>query len=90
MIERCDKTTDCQDKSDEMNCWQIKINKDRYIKDDAPENATYRSKLDIDVWWNILDIIEVNEPQVSTLYCKPYLIILNQIVDLSDVFPAEI
>ena len=61
-----------------MNCWQIKINKDQYIKDDAPENATYQSKLDIDVWWNILDIIEVNEPQVSTLYCKPYFNILNQ------------
>ena len=63
--ERCDKTMDCEDKSDEMNCWQIKIMEDQYIKDDAPENYTYQSKLNIDVWWNVIDIVEVNEPQVS-------------------------
>ena len=69
---------DCQDKSDEMNCWQIKINEDQYIKDDAPENYTFQSKLDIDVWWNVMDIVEVNEPQVSKLQGKPYFSLSGQ------------
>ena len=88
--ERCDKTMDCEDKSDEMNCWQIKIMEDQYIKDDAPENYTHQSKLKIDVWWNIIDIVEVNEPQVSILKGKSLLFIFGSIRCFSDVFSTEI
>ena len=49
----------------------------QYIKDDAPENYTCQSKLKIDVWWNVIDVVEVNEPQVSILKGKSLLFIFD-------------
>ena len=82
--KRCDKKSDCHDKSDENKCWQIKINEDRYLKSDAPESPDGQQTLEVGVWYEIMDIVEINEPEVSTildslfLYIGPYPLLDNK------------
>ena len=63
--KRCDMKSDCQDESDENFCWKININEHRYRKSDAPENPTGKKTLEVGVWFEIMDIVEINEPEVS-------------------------
>ena len=63
--ERCDKIVNCEDESDEKFCQQIKIDNGRYRKAYAPENPSGDRKLDIHVWFDVNDVIEINEPEVS-------------------------
>ena len=73
--KRCDKKSDCHDKSDENKCWQIKINEDRYLKSDAPESPAGQKTLEVGVWYEIMDIVEINEPEVSTILDSLFLYI---------------
>ena len=58
--------SDCQDKSDENFCWQIDIDEHSYRKSVAPENPNGQSTLEVGVWFEIMDVVEINEPEVST------------------------
>ena len=57
---------DCQDKSDENFCRQIYIDEHSYRKSIAPENPYGLSTLEVGVWFEIMDVVEINEPEVST------------------------
>ena len=68
--ERCDKVVNCDDESDEKFCQQIKIDNGRYRKAYAPENPSGDRKLDIHVWFDVNDVIEINEPEVSNIMTR--------------------
>ena len=57
---------DCNDRSDEHNCTQIRLEKDKYIKEYAPSNPSGSGKLKIGVTFDVTKIVEINEPKVST------------------------
>ena len=45
----------------------IKIDNGRYRKAYVPENPSGDRKLDIHVWFDVNDVIEINEPEVSDI-----------------------
>ena len=61
--------SDCHDKSDENFCWQINLDEHSYLfQSDAPEDPSGQNTLEVGVWFEIMDIVEVNEPEVSIIY----------------------
>ena len=66
--KRCDKKIDCKYGYDERICELVRVNEDQYRKTNAPKNQTKSNeKLDIGVWYTIMDVTNVNEPEVSTI-----------------------
>ena len=63
MDKRCDKKTDCEDGTDEQSCDMVKLNEDNYRKTNVPVN-NYAGKQEIAIWFDVMDIAEVNEPEV--------------------------
>ena len=68
--KRCDKKIDCNDQSDELYCELKKLDHKRYKKANAPANQGDHDKLEIGLWFDILDIDEVNEPEVRSRWCR--------------------
>ena len=65
METRCDERSDCNDKSDEIGCQQIRFEKDSYRKTDVPKNPKEEGPLEIEVSFDVIDIVEVNEAEVK-------------------------
>ena len=66
--QRCNRVMDCNDRSDEHNCTQIRLDKDKYIKEYTPGNPSGSGKLEIGVSFDVTKIVEINEPEVSTYH----------------------
>ena len=64
LSQRCNKKIDCEDESDEDICEQVIID-ERYKKEYVPEDPTGNKKLSIQLWFDVIDIVEINEPEVS-------------------------
>ena len=62
--KRCDLRTDCDDRSDEYQCQQIRFNQDVYRKTFVPSNPWDEGPLKIEVSFDVLDIVEIKEAQV--------------------------
>ena len=62
--KRCDKKIDCRDGIDEQSCELVKLNEEKYRKSNVPVNEK-SGKQDITVWFDVMDIAEVNEPEAS-------------------------
>ena len=41
------------------------MDEDNYKEEYVPSNPSGKDKLDIEVWIDILDVVEVNEPEVQ-------------------------
>ena len=67
LSRRCDKKKDCDDESDEKSCQLVQIDESEYRKANVPESLQKGEKLKIGVWIDVMDIAEVNEPDVSSL-----------------------
>ena len=65
---------DCQDKSDEYHCTQIKIDESNYLMEYVPRDPNGKDKLEVEAIFVVKEIMEINEPEVS----KPFEI-KNQI-----------
>ena len=58
---------DCKDGSDEYKCSYIKIDDDKYRKNIVPVKQVGNSQLEFKVGKEVIDIVEINEPQVSNM-----------------------
>ena len=67
LSRRCDKKKDCDDESDEKSCQLVQIDENEYRKANVPESLQKGEKLKIGAWIDVMDISEVNEPDVSSL-----------------------
>ena len=56
---------DCNDRSDEDKCTQIKIDRNNYIKEYIPGDPNGKAQLNVRVTFDIKEIVEINEPHVS-------------------------
>ena len=57
----------CIDGSDEQSCEPIEIDEDNYIKAIIPcSNKDEKHKLKVHVWFDVMDVVEVNEPEVNS------------------------
>ena len=56
---------DCKDGSDEYKCSYIKIDDDKYRKNIVPVKQVGNYQLEVKVGIEVIDIVEINEPQVS-------------------------
>ena len=63
--KRCDERSDCNDRSDEFNCQQIRFEKDVYRKTHVPKNPRDERPLEVEVSFDVIDIVEINEAKVS-------------------------
>ena len=59
---------DCQDKSDEYHCTQIKIDETNYIMEYVPRDPNGKDKLEVEGMFVVKEIMEINEPEVR----KPF------------------
>ena len=62
--KRCDKRTDCDDESDEHFCPYIKLDENKYRKKLVPINTKENTKLRVAIGFDVLEIVEINEPGV--------------------------
>ena len=67
LSNRCDKKKDCNDESDESSCEIVKLDEDKYRKANVPESLKKGEKMKIAVWIDVMDIAEINEPEVGFL-----------------------
>ena len=60
------------DGSDESDCRFINFHNGQYRKEFVPRNETSVSKLEIEVGFDVIDIVDINEPKVieNTLLVK--------------------
>ena len=56
---------DCKYGSDEYKCSYIKIDDDKYRKNIVPVKQVGNYQLEVKVGIEVIDIVEINEPQVS-------------------------
>ena len=56
---------DCKDGSDEYKCSYIKIDDDKYRRSIVPIKQVGNYQLEVKVGIEVVDIVEINEPQVS-------------------------
>ena len=56
---------DCKYGSDEYICSYIKIDDDKYRKNIVPVKQVGNYQLEVKVGLEVIDIVEINEPQVS-------------------------
>ena len=63
--KRCNERTDCNDESDEYHCQQIIIDKNSYRKTYVPRNPTKEGPLKIEVGFDVIDIVKIDEPGVG-------------------------
>ena len=55
-----------------MTCQLVQIDENEYRKANVPESLEKGEKLKMGVWIDVMDIAEVNEPDVSSLKDKNY------------------
>ena len=48
----------------------VKVDENNYKEEYVPSNPYGEEKLDIEVWIDILDVVEVNEPEVQQFFCS--------------------
>ena len=46
----------------------VKVDENNYKEEYVPSNPYGEEKLDIEVWIDILDVVEVNEPEVQQFF----------------------
>ena len=56
---------DCDDESDEDQCSLVKMDSDKYRKVHMPDNPNENGRLKVEVGFDVLDISEINEPEVG-------------------------
>ena len=50
----------------------VKVDENNYKEEYVPPNPSGEEKLDIEVWIDILDVVEVNEPEVQYFFYGLY------------------
>ena len=58
---------DCNDETDEDSCELMLIDEGKYRKSNVPASQINAGKLEIGVWFDVMDVAEVNEPEVSAI-----------------------
>ena len=58
---------DCNDETDEDSCELMLIDEGKYRKSNVPGSQINEGKLEIGVWFDVMDVAEVNEPEVSAI-----------------------
>ena len=58
---------DCNDETDEDSCELMLIDEGKYRKSNVPASHINDDKLQIGVWFDVMDVAEVNEPDVSSI-----------------------
>ena len=66
--KRCNGREDCFDGSDEHTCSFITIEKEKYRKAQVPRNPTGKGPLKVEVRFDVVDIVEINEPEVEICF----------------------
>ena len=61
---------DCDDKSDEHHCTQIKIDESNYIMEYVPRDPSGKAKLEVKATFVVREIVEINEPEVRKLFAS--------------------
>ena len=61
----CDGRVDCSHGKDEFQCEFIKIEAKKYRKTEAPRNPTNDEPIVVQVGFEVQDIVDINEPEVS-------------------------
>ena len=59
---------DCQDKSDEYYCTQIKIDESNYIMEYVPRDPGGKDKLEVEAMFVVKEIVDIKEPEVRQLF----------------------
>ena len=59
---------DCNDETDEDSCELMLIDEGKYRKSNVPASQINEGKLEIGVWFDVMDVAEVNEPEVSAIW----------------------
>ena len=91
--KRCDKKTDCADESDEHFCTYITLDGNNYRKELAPKNSREKSKMSVFIGFDVLEIVEINEPRVREQYWLEqiiYLILFLLTNSTSDVLLPQV
>ena len=73
--KRCDERKDCEDGSDESDCSFINFHNVQYRKEFVPRKETSVSKLEVKVGFDVIDIVDINEPKV-----KKYTLLVKMII----------
>ena len=64
LVNRCNARDDCTDGSDEHKCTLVTMDEEKYRKVFVPKNPSIDSKLNVVVGFDVIDIVEINEPKV--------------------------
>ena len=64
--KRCNEINDCNDRSDEYHCQQIRFDKGVYRKTYVPKSE--KAPLKIEVSFDVTGIVEINEAEVQSNY----------------------
>ena len=65
--QRCDERAHCPDSSDEHSCRLVTFDKDVYRKTYVPRNPSEEGPLKIEVGFDVIDIVEINEAEVHIM-----------------------
>ena len=76
--KRCGKRIDCDDESDEHSCTYIKLDESKYRKDIVPISSRGKAKMSVQIGFDVLEIVEINEPEVKNQYSTYFTIILTK------------
>ena len=61
-------SSNCADESDEHFCTYITLDGNNYRKELAPKNSREKSKMSVFIGFDVLEIVEINEPRVREQY----------------------
>ena len=63
---------------------------ERYKKEYVPEDPTGNKKLSIQLWFDVIDIVEINEPEVSKRVKMKTVFNYSEIFVIADVIFSEV